>query len=441
MLTELLARIANIGPVDDDKLTTLQAFLQLPEVAGEKVLVFSEAETTVDYLYQRLDPDGKDSAIAKLSGSNRNQRAGIVRRFAPHANPSTSGRQTEPKIRLLITTDVLSEGQNLQDCARVLNYDLHWNPVRLIQRFGRVDRIGSPHDTIHLHNMMPDAELDEELGLTATLGDRLQAFHDLIGLDNKVLSEEEQLNAKGIGVIYDEQQLPEMDDALDEVSTNQRAIALLENIRGNDAALWQKIQDLPDGIRSALAIRNNVSRGDHDAPQAGETVVMLATADAVRCYAVDNKLAQRPIRPAQFVATVECEPDTPTAPLPENTNARVNACAELFTKDLSRILGNGRRRTASNARNRQFINRQLNGIDAEIAEPQRIAALRQAFAGDLPSVVENELSELRRLRLAGRELVLRLELLRERYRLNPTTQSETAEATHATRIICSNGLL
>ncbi len=441
VLTELLERIANIGPGDDDKLATLQAFLKQPEVAGEKILVFSEAETTVDYLYQRLDPDGKDSTIAKLSGSNRNQRAGIVRRFSPHANPSTSGRQTKPKIRLLITTDVLSEGQNLQDCARVLNYDLHWNPVRLIQRFGRVDRIGSPHDTIHLHNMMPDAELDEELGLTATLGDRLQAFHDLIGLDNKVLLEEEQLNAKGIGTIYDQQQLPEMDDALDEVSANQRAIALLENIRGNNAALWQEIQDLPDGIRSAMAVRNNTSGSGHDAPQAGETVVMLAASDTVRCYAVDDTLAPRPIRPAQFVAAVECEPDTPAEPLPENTNTRVNACSELFTKDLSRILGSGRRRTASNARNRQYINRQLNGINAGIAEPQRIMALRQAFAGDLPGVVENEMSELRRLRLAGRELVLRLELLRERYRLNPTTQSETAVATHATRIIGSNGLL
>ena len=59
---------------------------------------------------------------------------------------------------MLLATDIVSEGQNLQDCARVLNYDLHWNPVRLIQRFGRVDRIGSEHDVIHLHNMWPDTD-------------------------------------------------------------------------------------------------------------------------------------------------------------------------------------------------------------------------------------------------------------------------------------------
>ena len=163
----------------------------------------------------------------------------------------------------------------------MLNYDLHWNPVRLIQRFGRVDRIGSPHDEIYLHNMLPDAELDESLGLTDKLSDRIQAFHDLIGLDNKILSEEEQLNTQGVGVIYDNLEMPELDDMLDEVAANQRAIALLQNIRSNDPDLWRTITELPDGIRSALTCSKG---GDvDDAPQPGETIVMMATSDAVRC--------------------------------------------------------------------------------------------------------------------------------------------------------------
>ena len=216
------------------------------------MLIFSEAETTVDYLFEQLNPDGKDNAIAKLSGSNREPRAGIVGRFAPQANLQDRERLPGGEIRLLIATDVVSEGQNLQDCARVLDYDLHWNPVRLIQRFGRVDRIGSPYDEIHLHNMLPDAELDETLGLTGRLSGRIQAFHDLIGLDNKLLSEEEQLNANGVGVIYDELEMPELDDALDEVAANQRAIALLQNIRSNDPDIWRTVTELPDGIRAAL---------------------------------------------------------------------------------------------------------------------------------------------------------------------------------------------
>ena len=437
VLNDLLNRIEDIGPQDDDKLARLRTFLD--STNNEKVLIFSEAETTVDYLFEQLNPGGKDRAIAKLSGGNRDQRAGIVGRFAPQANLQDRERLPGGEIRLLLATDVVSEGQNLQDCARVLNYDLHWNPVRLIQRFGRVDRIGSPYDEIYLHNMLPDADLDENLGLTGRLSDRIQAFHDLIGLDNKLLSEEEQLNANGVGVIYDDLEMPELDDALDEVATNQRAIALLQKIRSNDPDLWQTVTELPDGIRSALICAGG--GGDADAPQAGETLVMLASSDAIRCYVVGEDLTPRLIRTAQFVAAAECEPDTPTQTLPENTNARVTAAAEAFSGDLGRMLGTARRRTPGNARNRSFVRRQLNGVGADIATPQRLDALRQAFAGDLPTLVENELSDLRGLNLGGRELVIRLELLQERYRLNPTDRSAVPTAAEPTRIVCSDGLL
>ena len=156
-----------------------------------------------------------------------------------------------------------------------LNYDLHWNPVRLIQRFGRVDRIGSPYDQIHLHNMLPDMELDETLGLTDRLGDRIQAMHDIIGLDNKVLSESEKLNPTGIGKIYDDRTLPELDDEFDELTANQRAISLLQRIRNTEPDLWKTITELPDGIRSALATHDTAPAGV-DQPKAGESIAMMA---------------------------------------------------------------------------------------------------------------------------------------------------------------------
>lgn len=437
VLNDLLNRIEDIGAQDDDKLARLKTFLD--STNDEKVLIFSEAETTVDYLFEQLNPDGKDRTIAKLSGGNRDQRATIVGRFAPQANLQDPERLQGGEIRLLLATDVVSEGQNLQDCARVLNYDLHWNPVRLIQRFGRVDRIGSPYDEIYLHNMLPDADLDENLGLTGRLSDRIQAFHDLIGLDNRLLSEEEQLNANGVGVIYDDLEMPELDDALDEVAANQRAIALLQNIRSNDPGLWQTVTELPDGIRSALTCAGG--GGDDDSPQEGETLVMLASSDAIRCYAVGDDLTPRLIRTAQFVAAAECEPNTPTQALPENTNARVTAATEAFAGDLSRVLGTMRRRTPGNARNRSFVRRQLNGVGADVATPLRVEALRRAFAADLPTVVENELSDLRGLNLGGRELVMRLELLQERYRLNPAERSAVPTTAEPTRIVCSDGLM
>ena len=168
---------------------------------------------------------------------------------------------------------------------------------------------------------------------------------------------------------------------------------------------------------------------------------MMAASDAVRCYAVADDLVPRPIGTGQFVTAAECEPDAPTLPLPENTNARVNAASEAFRNDISRLLGSMRRRTPGNLRNRNFIKRQINGIGNDIAEPRRLDALREAFAGDLPTVVENELSDLRLLNLGGRELVLRLELLQERYRLNPAARSTARTTSEPTRIVCSDSLL
>ena len=439
VLNELLTRVSDIGPPDDDKLETLKSFVKRAAITKEKLLIFSEAETTVDYLYRELNPGEKDRTIARLSGNHRDAAASIIRRFAPRANLGEN-EDLRDDVRVLIATDIVSEGQNLQDCARVLNYDLHWNPVRLIQRFGRVDRIGSPHEEIHLHNMLPDMELDESLGLTSRLGDRIQGMHDLIGLDNQILSEAERLNPNGIGRIYEEQSLPEEDDEFDELTANQRAIALLQHIKNNIPDLWKTVAELPDGIRSALPCRTAQSPGFNQ-PQPGQTIVMMATEDSTRCYSVGDDLAPTPIRPAQFVAAAECLPSTQPEPLPGNTNRRVNAASELFQQDLTRILGNQRRRTGGNALNRRFIRRQLNGLSEEIATPQRVDTLRQVFTDDLPTIVENEITELRRLNLSGRELVIRLELLQERYRLNPSEQTRGAPARQQpTRIVCSDGL-
>ena len=201
-----------------------------------------------------MNPNGQDPEIARLTGSTRNQAESIVKRFAPTWNLGQNERLRGQEIRVLLATDIVSEGQNLQDCARVLNYDLHWNPVRLIQRFGRVDRIGSEYDTIHLHNMWPDLAVDTELALTNRLRIRIQSFHDLIGLDSKLLSDGERLNGNAMYRIYEDKELPEIDEELDEVSANQRAIALLQRIQEHDPDLWQTITDLPDGIRSALAV-------------------------------------------------------------------------------------------------------------------------------------------------------------------------------------------
>ena len=331
LLHGVMERVADIGPEEDDKLQTLREFLDLSEVRSGKVLIFSEAETTIEYLYRELNPGGRNPEIARLTGTTRNDAENIVKRFAPTWNLGNGERLPGPEIRVLLATDIVSEGQNLQDCARVLNYDLHWNPVRLIQRFGRVDRIGTEYDTINLHNMWPDREVDAELSLTERLTKRIQLFHDLIGLDSKLLSDAERLNVKAMYSIYEGRQLPDIDDGLDEIAAHQRAVSLLQRIQDDDPDLWKTITELPDGIRSALRVSDDSIKSDgdvhlqdafaiegvqmtlaspgdsasaaspFDAPRAGETLVLLSVGEVKGCYAVASDLKPRPISPSQFV--------------------------------------------------------------------------------------------------------------------------------------------
>ena len=475
VLSDIRSRIQDIGPDDDDKLQTLRRFLNQAAVASGKVLIFSEAETTIEYLYNQLNPSGQDSAIARLTGSTRDSAQAIIRRFAPKANAASNGRRPRNEIRVLLATDIVSEGQNLQDCARVLNYDLHWNPVRLIQRFGRVDRIGTEHDVIHLHNMWPDTAVDAELSLTERLGNRIQSFHDLIGLDSKLLSESERLNAKGMYRIYADKKLPEQDDALDEVAANQRAVALLQRIQRDDPELWQTVEALPDGIRSALQASSSHDDDDSgvrlqnvleisgmqmplvspsravDAPSPfenpgpGETLVLLSAGNVKGCYAVADGQEPRQISPAQFAAAAECDQDAPAQPLPRETNARVMRAFEAFQTDFRQRLGRARR--PRNTLARRYVSRQLNlarqSMETKPEDVRRIETLRRVFQGDLTPAAENALDEIRRLGLQDRALVTRLEALRERYRLNPPDDSDQAQPAEpqVVRIVCSDGLV
>ena len=474
LLQEIMERVADIGPEEDDKLQTLRGFLDRPGVQAGKVLIFSEAETTIEYLYRELNPGGRNRQIARLTGNTRGDAENIVKRFSPTWNLAKGERLSGPEIRVLLATDIVSEGQNLQDCARVLNYDLHWNPVRLIQRFGRVDRIGTEYDTINLHNMWPDREVDEELTLTARLNKRIQLFHDLIGLDSKLLSEAERLNVKAMYSIY-EGEMPDVDDGLDEIAAHQRAVSLLQRIQDNDPDLWKTITELPDGIRSALEVSDETKgsdRGVHlqdslaidgmqmtlqspgtsdsvaspfDPPRAGETLVLMSVGEVKGCYAVASDLQPRPISPSQFVAAAECDRDTPAQALPDDTNERVMAAFETFKSDFRKRLGRVRR--PRDSRSRRYVSKHLgmamNQAGQDVSERRRIEDLRRIFLGDLTQQVESALGEIKNLGLEGPALRTRLEALRERYRLNPPDDSDRSQPQEpqVIRIVCSDGLV
>jgi len=166
-------------------------------LANKKYCIFTAFSDTAKYLYDNLAQDiheatsmhtgkvtGKDSPKSTLG--RRYDFQSILTLFSPLSKEKALVLPEEPnELTLLIGTDCISEGQNLQDCDYLINYDIHWNPVRIIQRFGRIDRIGSRNAVIQLVNYWPDITLDEYINLRERVENRMMiADVSATGIDN-----------------------------------------------------------------------------------------------------------------------------------------------------------------------------------------------------------------------------------------------------------------
>lgn len=189
-LATLYSAARQVGAARDAKLETLRQIIaekaKNPINSGNrKVLVFTGFADTAEYLYEQVAPWAQEALglhSALVTGSGHNQTtlpnlrkdfASIITSFSPRSKERPEDLASEGEIDLLIATDCISEGQNLQDCDYVINYDIHWNPVRIIQRFGRIDRLGSPNDRIQLVNFWPNLELEEYINLEQRVSGRM----------------------------------------------------------------------------------------------------------------------------------------------------------------------------------------------------------------------------------------------------------------------------
>ena len=161
-IVSFLEETRKFEPRHDDKLQKLIRLLKSKDLKDRKVLIFTEFADTARYLKHQLRQAGIEG-FEQIDGSSKLNRASVIRRFSPYYNDSSLARLAEngeDEIRILISTDVLSEGLNLQDASRMINYDIHWNPVRLMQRIGRVDRRMDPEIEKALIADYPDMAAD-----------------------------------------------------------------------------------------------------------------------------------------------------------------------------------------------------------------------------------------------------------------------------------------
>jgi superfamily II DNA or RNA helicase len=252
----------------DRKLAEFKRLL-LTKLKNKKILIFSYFKDTTNYLYEQLVADEnwlkamainqRFPTIDKITGeTSAKQREEKVKRFAPNANDQGEDVPQNllgQEIDILICTDVLSEGQNLQDAGVLVNYDLHWNPVRMIQRAGRIDRLGTNYQELFIYNCFPEEGLEELLGLVKRLQNRIATIDKEVGLDASVLGEiisdrslEELYRLKKAITDADKEAiLEELEQAADLVSLDEMRLPLLEFFQqeGEEAA-----KEIPLGIHS-----------------------------------------------------------------------------------------------------------------------------------------------------------------------------------------------
>ncbi|MDQ6662177.1 MAG: DEAD/DEAH box helicase, partial [Chloroflexota bacterium] len=261
-LQEVWYSITAITPGSDAKLAKLKELLA-GELQGQKVLLFTYYKDTARYLYKQLCSDDRAASswradagnprIRRMdSGADAKERARLVAHFAPMANHRSEIAGSDEEIDILISTDVLSEGQNLQDCGVLINYDLHWNPTRMVQRAGRIDRIGTNFETLWVMNMFPDDGLEKLLGLVESLSLKITTIDQSGLLDVSVLGEVvHPQNFNTLRRIEDEDRsvVEEQEQFVELVSSE----FLLQNLKGLlDSGMRQMLESLPDGIHSGL---------------------------------------------------------------------------------------------------------------------------------------------------------------------------------------------
>ena len=257
VLAEFIEDMMGFTPEKDDKLRELKQILTCdPRVSGKKVIIFSEYRATAMYLYRELSKAGFKN-IFEVDGQSKGDRHGMVQRFAPYYNDLSSA-EINDEIQILIATDVLAEGLNLQDASCLINYELHWNPVRLMQRIGRIDRrrnadieekllddhpeLKPDRANAYYWNFLPPEELEKLLSLYRTVSKKTLRISKTFGIEGKKLLTPDD----------DYEALKDFNSQYEGVASGDELIAL---------AYQELLKNNPDYISEVLALPKKMFSG------------------------------------------------------------------------------------------------------------------------------------------------------------------------------------
>jgi hypothetical protein len=424
----ILHKAGEWDPAKDAKLEALYRLLATKHLK-EKVIVFTQFADTVHYLAAQLKSRGLEK-IEGVTGESADP-TGLAWRFSPVSNNRREKISPEQELRVLVATDVLSEGQNLQDCAIVVNYDLPWAIIRLVQRAGRVDRIGQQSETILCYSFLPADGVERVIRLRSRVRQRLQENAEIVGTDEAFF--EDDRDDQAIRDLFTEKSGILDGDADTEVDLASYAYQIWKNATDADARLQKTIEDLPPVVYSTRPHAPSEKQPEG-------VLVYVRTAEGNDALAwVDRE--GRSVTESQFaiLKAAECRPETPALPRADNHHALVRKGVELIAEEEKSVGGQLGRPSGARFRTYERLNRYAEEVKGTIFESQELLkAIEEIYRYPLQQSAIDTLNRQLRSGASDETLAQLVIALRSDGRLCIIHEEE--QPTQEPRIICSLGL-
>ncbi len=426
-LLQVLQQCGEWNPGKDAKLDALLALLT-KQHPNDKVIVFTQFADTVRYLEAQLKARGVVK-VAGVTGDSSDPTA-LAWRFSPASNEKHGRIPPEDELRVLIATDVLSEGQNLQDCSIVVNYDLPWAIIRLIQRAGRVDRIGQQAENILCYSFLPAEGVERIIRLRARVRQRLQENAEVVGTDEAFF--EDDRNDGAVLALYHEKAGILDGDADTEVDLASYAYQIWKNAATADPALQKIIPDMPPVVYSTRA-----HQPSEKAP-AG-VLVYSRTAEGNDALAWIGQNGNS-VTESQFaiLQAAACSPDTPALPREEKHHPLVQKAVELIIAEEKSVGGQLGRPSGARFRTYERLKRYAEAIkDTFFESKELLKTIDDIYRYPLRPAATDTLNRQLRSGISDEALAQLVIALRDEDRLCIIHEEEQI---HEPRIICSMGL-
>lgn len=426
----LLGILKLCGEWDTSGDAKLQALVDLlkNKHPNDKVLIFTQFADTVRYLETQLAARGF-MALAGATGDSPNPTA-LAWRFSPDSNGKRESLKAGEELRVLIATDVLSEGQNLQDAAIVVNFDLPWAIIRLVQRAGRVDRIGQKAENILCYSFLPAEGVERIIRLRARVRRRLQENAEVVGTDEAFFEDDRNDNA--ILNLYHEKAGILDGDADTEVDLASYAYQIWKNATTADPSLQKTIPDLP-------AVSYATRAHEPTDKQPAGVLLYLRTAEGNDALAwVDEK--GNAVTESQFaiLQAAACNPNTPALPRQHNHHELVHKGAELIVREEKTVGGQLGRPSGARFRTYERMKRYAEHVKGTLFESQELLkAIDEIYRFPLRQSAVDTLNRQLRSGVSDEALAELVIALREEDRLCLIHEEEQSQEP---RIICSMGL-